>query len=67
MRRSYPGIEARTAQVNLRLRPSLVAAAKEVADHEGRSLTALIEHLLTACADSHRAGQAKAPAAKRKR
>lgn len=39
--------EAKTAQVNLRLQPSLKEAAEKAAEAEHRSLTSLIEVLLT--------------------
>jgi hypothetical protein len=38
--------ETKTAQVNLRLQPSLKAAAEKAAAEERRSLTSLIEKLL---------------------
>ncbi len=38
--------EAKTAQVNLRIRPSLKAAAEKAAEGGQRSLTSLIEKLL---------------------
>ena len=38
--------EAKTAQVNLRLQPSLKEAAEKAAADDRRSLTALIEKLL---------------------
>ncbi|MBV1800469.1 hypothetical protein [Siccirubricoccus sp. G192] len=38
--------EGKTAQVNLRLQPSLKAAAERAAADDRRSLTSLIEHLL---------------------
>jgi hypothetical protein len=37
----------KTAQVNLRLRPELKAAAEEAAKADQRSLTSLVEKLLT--------------------
>jgi hypothetical protein len=39
--------ETKTAQVNLRIRPSLKAAAERAAEDDQRSLTSLIEKLLT--------------------
>lgn len=39
--------EPKTAQVNLRLQPSLKEAAEKAAAEEHRSLTSLIEVLLT--------------------
>jgi hypothetical protein len=39
--------ENKTAQVNLRLRPSLKAEAEKAAAEDNRSLTSLIEKLLT--------------------
>jgi hypothetical protein len=39
--------ETRSAQVNLRLQPSLKAAAEKAAAADHRSLTSLIEKLLT--------------------
>lgn len=39
--------EAKTAQVNLRLQPSLKEAAEKAAADDHRSLTSLIEKLLT--------------------
>lgn len=39
--------ETKTAQVNLRLPPSLKAAAEQAAAKDRRSLTSLIEKLLT--------------------
>ena len=39
--------ETKTAQVNLRLQPSLKAAADKAATDDQRSLTSLIEKLLT--------------------
>jgi hypothetical protein len=38
--------EGKTAQVNLRIRPSLKAAAEKAAEGGHRSLTSLIEKLL---------------------
>ena len=38
--------ETKTAQVNLRLQPSLKAAAEKAAAEDRRSLTSLIEKLL---------------------
>lgn len=40
--------ETKTAQVNLRIAPSLKEAADKAADDDQRSLTSLIEKLLTA-------------------
>jgi hypothetical protein len=40
-------METKIAQVNLRLRPSLKAAAEKAAEDDNRSLTSLIEKLLT--------------------
>jgi hypothetical protein len=40
--------EAKTAQVNLRLQPTLKTAAEKAAADDQRSLTNLIEMLLTA-------------------
>lgn len=40
-------VEPKTAQVNLRLQPSLKAAAERAAADDRRSLTGLIEKLLT--------------------
>jgi len=39
--------ETKSAQVNLRLQPSLKAAAEKAAEADHRSLTGLIEKLLT--------------------
>ena len=39
--------EPKTAQVNLRLPPSLKAAAEQAAAEDQRSLTSLVEKLLT--------------------
>lgn len=39
--------ETKNAQVNLRLKPSLKEAAEKAADADHRSLTSLIEKLLT--------------------
>jgi hypothetical protein len=39
--------ELKTAPVNLRLKPSLKAAAEKAAEQDQRSLTSLIEKLLT--------------------
>jgi hypothetical protein len=39
--------ELKTAQVNLRLQPALKAAAEEAAKADHRSLTSLVEKLLT--------------------
>jgi hypothetical protein len=39
--------ETKIAQVNLRLKPSLKAAAEKAAAEDQRSLTSLIEKLLT--------------------
>jgi hypothetical protein len=39
--------ELKTAPVNLRLRPSLKAAAEKAAEMDQRSLTSLIEKLLS--------------------
>jgi hypothetical protein len=39
--------ETKTAQVNLRLQPSLKSAAEKAAADDSRSLTSLIEKLLT--------------------
>ena len=39
--------ETKTAQVNLRLQPSLKAAAEKAAEADHRSLTSLIEKLLS--------------------
>lgn len=39
--------ETKDAQVNLRLRPSLKAAAEKAASDDHRSLTSLIEKLLS--------------------
>jgi hypothetical protein len=41
-------IETKTAQVNLRLQPSLKEAAEKAAADDQRSLTSLIEKLLVA-------------------
>jgi hypothetical protein len=40
-------LEMKTAQVNLRIRPSLKAAAERAAADDHRSLTSLVEKLLT--------------------
>ena len=40
-------LEMKTAQVNLRIRPSLKAAAEQAALDDHRSLTSLVEKLLT--------------------
>jgi hypothetical protein len=40
-------LEMKTAQVNLRIRPSLKAAAEQAAADDHRSLTSLVEKLLT--------------------
>lgn len=39
--------ENKTAQVNLRIKPSLYEAAKRAAESDQRSLTSLVEKLLT--------------------
>ena len=39
-------LEMKTAQVNLRIRPSLKAAAEQAAFDDHRSLTSLVEKLL---------------------
>jgi hypothetical protein len=41
------GKETKEAQVNLRLRPTLKAAAEKAAVDDHRSLTSLVEKLLT--------------------
>ena len=43
----YMPDETKTAPVNLRLRPSLKAAAEKAAELDHRSLTGLIEKLLS--------------------
>ena len=40
-------VETKTAQVNLRLQPTLKKAAEQAAAEDHRSLTSLIEKLLT--------------------
>jgi hypothetical protein len=40
-------LEMKTAQVNLRIRPSLKAAAERAAADDHRSLTSLVEKLLS--------------------
>jgi hypothetical protein len=45
--------EAKTAQVNLRLQPSLKAAAERAAADDHRSLTSLIEKLLADYLKNH--------------
>jgi hypothetical protein len=52
--------ELKTAQVNLRLKPALKAAAEKAAEAEHRSLTSYIEKLI---ADDL---QAKKPAARKR-
>ncbi len=53
--------EGKTAQVNLRLQPSLKAAAERAAADDRRSLTSLIEHLL----DQHLRARGYLPEAER--
>jgi len=53
--------EGKTAQVNLRLQPSLKAAAERAAADDRRSLTSLIEHLL----DQHLRARGYLPEPKR--
>lgn len=48
-----PEKELRTAQVNLRLRPSLKAALEQAAEAENRSVNSLIEWIATTYLQEH--------------
>jgi hypothetical protein len=54
-------LEMKTAQVNLRIRPSLKAAAEQAAADDHRSLTSLVEKLLTDHLRSRPVNEAQRP------